>query len=174
MRTSSNTWGGRTSSCSIVSWSTEKLGGAVRITSEFVAWSGTMVVPPTRPPAEAGLAAGLYVELAQQVEIARDAHTAVRDEHRIGARHDLDACRLARHLLQERHGFVGTHVLERDDLRHEPERRRCGELLADPHGTGGRALLLRQHLRHGAGLHQDQALALEDGLEHRSHLRGGH
>jgi hypothetical protein len=49
MSTSSNTWGGRTSSCSIVSWSAEKLGGAVRITSELVAGSGTIVVRPTSP-----------------------------------------------------------------------------------------------------------------------------
>ena len=47
--TSKRTCGGRTSSCSIVSWSTEKFGGAVRITSELVAWSGTIVVRPTSP-----------------------------------------------------------------------------------------------------------------------------
>ena len=49
MSTSSSTWGGRTSSCWIVSWSNGKLGGAVRITSELVAWSGTIAVRPTRP-----------------------------------------------------------------------------------------------------------------------------
>ena len=49
IKTSSSTWAGLTSSLSIVSCSTGKLGGAVRMTSELVAWSGTMVVCPTSP-----------------------------------------------------------------------------------------------------------------------------
>ena len=49
IKTSSSTCGGRISRSLIVSWSTEKFGGAVRITSELVAWSGTIVVRPTSP-----------------------------------------------------------------------------------------------------------------------------
>src|SRR2546428_543361 len=160
INTSSSTCGGRTSSCSIVSWSTEKLGGAVRITSELVAWSGTIVVRPTRPGPPAW---------------ALSATPAAAGDHRgVRARPDLDAGGFARHLLQERDALFRTDVVERDDLRHQTQRGWGGELLPDPHRAGRGALLLRHHLRHGSGLHDDQALAFEDRLEHGTDLRGRH
>src|ERR1051326_3995633 len=260
MSTSSSTWGGRTSSCSIVSRSSAKLGGAVRITSELVAWSGTIAVRPTRPRTSAwtvsdasrgaaaawGITPGCWkdatsrcrmlrrsserlaaargctrcpppgpplparrpprqggaeqlaqrrrqlpragvlervhvgpeprfasrfdVKLDQQVHVARDADTTVRDEDGVGARHHLDARALARHLPEERHSFLRLDVLQRHDLGDQPEGRRAGELLPDPDGAGRRLLLLEHHLRHRPALHHDQPLALEDRLQHAAYL----
>src|SRR3989441_1724989 len=124
--------------------------------------------------AEPGFATGFDVELPQQIEVARDVHAAVGDQHGVGAGHDLEPGHFARHLLEERDAFLGADVVERHDLRDQTQRGRGRELLPDAHRTGRGPLLFRHDLRNRPGLHDDEALALEDRLEHRAGLRRRH
>src|SRR5437879_7152540 len=89
--------------------------------------------------AESLLASRLHIELAQQIEVACDVHAAVRDQHGVRARHDLEAGVLARDLLQEANTLFRSDELERHDLRHEPEWGRGGEVFSDPHRPRRRA-----------------------------------
>src|SRR5437879_7217632 len=112
--------------------------------------------------AESLLASRLHIELAQQIEVACDVHAAVRDQHGVRARHDLEAGVLARDLLQEGNALFRSDELERHDLRHEPEWGRGGEVFSDPHRPRGRPVRLGHHLSHGARMYEHQTLTLED------------
>ena len=123
--------------------------------------------------AEPRLAAGLHIDLAEQIEIAGDVDAAISHHDRVGAGDDFDAGLLVGDFAQQRHRLVGPHVVEGNDLRDQAEGRWIGKRLADVKGARARTLVIRENLRDRSVLDEDESLGSEDAFEHNARLPDG-